>query len=149
MDKLIWNTVSHLNESTQTENKPPLVTDKKPTKPEALRNRQMEIANELLRIYEEDIESGIEDGTYKASENVETRAFIAEAKQVFAEFEKFQPSIYICIEGNNVQGASANCYIDLNIYDDQKTDEENGTTAKEWEEQIKTLTESNEIRPIP
>lgn len=122
-----------------------------PTKAESLKNRVLEIARQLLNNYEEDIESGIEDGTYEANDNIETRKLIAEAKVIFDEFEQHQPAIYICVKGGNIQGASANCEIDFNKYDvdnyeaGKDLDEQ---TPDEWDEQIKALTESNEIKPV-
>lgn len=63
------------------------------THSDTLKSRILEIARELLRKHEEDIESGIEDRTYDKKENKGTRAFIAEAKAKFDEFENHQPAV--------------------------------------------------------
>lgn len=124
------------------------------TNSDTLKERVLEIARELLRIFEEDIESGIEDGTYNEKENKDNRSFIAEAHEKFDAFEKDQPAVYVYSEGGKVQGASANCEMDFEIFDaDDYEAEENEElndqqTPEEWDLMITGLTAAKEIKPI-
>lgn len=123
----------------------------KQTKSELLKSSVLEIARKLLQDKENDIESGIEEGIYSAKDNIETRKFIADAKAVLSEFEKHQPAIYVMLEGGNIQGASATCDIDFNLYDKDNYkagDLPHDLTPEEWNEQIEALTASNNITGV-
>jgi hypothetical protein len=121
------------------------------TKFENLKNRFIEIYSTLLESYENDIENGIEEGIYKAEDNTETRAFIAEAKKVKEDFEKYSPSIYIYIEGGLIQGVSATEDISINKFDkdDWDLDEESQEmTPDQWEEMIQEKENNLEIKGV-
>lgn len=118
---------------------------------ENLRARLIEIYNKLLSDYEHDIESGIDENIYEEEHNIETRMFIEEAKKVIEDFTKYEPAIYIYIEGNNIQGISGTENISINKFDteDYKTvPEEQEMTPEEWEQSINDKTNSKEIRAI-
>lgn len=107
--------------------------------------RLIEMFNTLLDSYEEDIESGIEDEIYEADDNVETRKFIEDARTAIKEFEEYRPAIYILFEGNSYQGAHVSECVSIEVYDTEKTKEENGYTSEEW---AKLLTEGEEKREL-
>lgn len=102
------------------------------TKSELLKSRVLEIARQLL-----------------ASANKNNPTFIAEATKVIDEFEKHRPAVYIFLEGGNIQGASATCDIDFNLFDkDNYKAGDDSQTPEEWNDQIEAMTESNEIKGI-
>lgn len=118
---------------------------------ENLRARLIEIYNKLLSDYEHDIESGIDENIYEEEHNIETRMFIEEAKKVIEDFTKYEPAIYIYIEGNNIQGISGTEKISINKFDTEDykiVPEEQEMTSEEWEQSIKDKTNSKEIRAI-
>lgn len=122
-----------------------------------LKGKVIRTYQELLDTYEEDIETGIQEGIYIASENVQTRKFIQKCKEVLAEFTAYQPCIYVFVEGGNIQGASATEPIGFNLYDkdnldgaDDKEQEFLDTfgSPSEWDAKLKSLTKSGHIIPI-
>ena len=118
---------------------------------ENLRARLIEIYNRLLSDYEEDIESGIDETIYEEEDNVETRMFIEEAKKVIEDFTKYEPAIYIYIEGYNIQGISGTEKISINKFDTEDykvAPNEQEMTPEEWEQSINEKTNSKEIRAI-
>lgn len=113
--------------------------------------RLIEIFSFLLEAFENDIESGIEDGTYKEEDNAENRALIKEAKQAIQDFTMYQPEIYISIEGYNIQGILGTEKISVNKFDldDFKTDPaEQEMTEDEWTKMIDEKINSREIKSI-
>lgn len=109
------------------------------------------LLNSLLDDQEEDITTGIEDGLYKADENVKNLQEIEDNRKLVAEFKAYQPAIYIYVSGGNTQGASATEDIIFNLYDadnyeqsDADQQEDMGS-PEEWDENIKELTAKNEI----
>jgi hypothetical protein len=126
------------------------------SKSEVLKNRLIEIAKQLLTDYEEDIESGIEDGTYKAAENVEVRAFIKDATEVIADFEKETIEVLVYVSGGQIQGASATLPLSFKVFDKDNFDGcetaeqkkefiETFGTPDEWDSMIKDRTEKKEL----
>jgi len=113
--------------------------NRKKTNAEVLKARVLEIARTLLDAFEED-------------ENKENLAFIVEAKAKFDEFEKHQPAIYLYVEGGVLQGASATCEMDFNLFDkdnyDQTEPEETEQTPEKWDKMIKKLTRTKEIKGV-
>lgn len=121
------------------------------TKFELLKKKILKIANELLDKEEADIESGVGEGIYDAEDNTDTLAAIEKQRQLLKTFEGQQPAIYLCIEGGNLQGISANCEIDVNVYDVDNYNVDNTSydlTPKQWDAKIKTLTKKKEIKPV-
>lgn len=118
---------------------------------ETLRAKMIEITKDLLDKYEEDITTGLEDGTYKEADNVETLAYIEECKKVIAEFEQDRTAIYIYVSGGLVQGASATCKMSFDVFDNDNyeqadtEEQESMGTPDEWNEDIKERTAKNEI----
>lgn len=95
----------------------------------------------------EDIESGIEEGLYeKDMANMdrldELKMMIEDAKQL----RDYVPSIFVIVEGGNIQGASATEPITFNLwdYDNHKADpdeyEKNNGTEEQWNRNIANLT---------
>lgn len=118
---------------------------------ENLRARLIEIYNKLLSDHEHDIESGIDENIYEEEDNIETRMFIEEAKKVIEDFTKYEPAIYIYIEGNNIQGISGTEKMSINKFDTEDykiVPEEQEMTSEEWEQSINDKTNSKEIRAI-
>lgn len=128
------------------------------TKGELISDNLLEVAKELLRHYEEDIASGLEDGTYDKEDNVETLAFIAKAEKTIKDFEEYQPAIYLYVEGGNIQGASATESLSFNLFDkdnlygvdeeEEKKFIETFGTPDQWDEMIKQKTADNDIKFI-
>ena len=107
------------------------------TKATKLRSKVIKLFHVFLNTYAEDIESGIEEGIYKASENVESRALIAEARETIAEFEAYAPAVYVRVQGGLVQGASATEVIAFNILDADKSDLADDNEVSEKDDEIK------------
>lgn len=125
--------------------------DIKKTKYELLKSRLTEIYKAMLEDFENDIESGIEEGIYEEKDNVENRALIQEAKQVMEEFIQYKPAIYMYIEGHHIQGISATEGISINKFDTYDYDvapDEQEMSPGEWEQMIKVQTDNHEIRAI-
>lgn len=125
------------------------------TKHDQLRTRLLEISDQLLSDYENDIESGIEDGTYEEKENIETRAFIAEAKEVIEQSKNEVIEVLVFVEGGAIQGASATHSLEFTLFDidnykagDQKEFVEIFGTPEQWNQLIKTRTEAQDITPV-
>lgn len=83
---------------------------------------------------------------------------IADAKEAFRKFAEFKPEIYIYVEGGNIQGASANCQMAVEIYDEdliqcgpdeneQEYTESNGT-PEEWSKMIDEETAKGNLTPV-
>lgn len=126
------------------------------TKHDQLRARLLEITEQLLTDYENDIESGIEDGTYEEAENVDTRAFIAEAKDVIERSKNDLIEVLVFVEGGAIQGASATHSMEFTLFDkdnynageDQQQFVEIFGTPAQWNNLIKERTERQDITPI-
>lgn len=121
------------------------------TKHEKAKSRFLEIFAELLNNYEEDIESGIEDGTYEEEDNVESRAMIKEGNELLEYFKTYQPSIYGYIQGGNLQGISVSETMDADFFDQDNYDaapREYLRTPKQWDKDIKKKTKAKEIKPL-
>lgn len=130
---------------------------KKPTltNNEKLNVAMLVMAKKLLKHYENDIESGIEDGIYDEDDNKETRAFIKRCKETFKEFSKQRECIFIHISGGNLQSIGATCEMDVEVFDldnydatDNKKDYRNGQTPEQWDKMIKKLKNKGEIKPV-
>lgn len=119
-----------------------------------LKKHVLEIARSFVQSFEEDIESGIEEGTYKESENVETRKQIRDAYALFDAFEASKPDVYVLVEGGKIQGVSATCSVGFEAYDPydythgSEEEREYVGTPEEWEEMIKEKTDKNEIKGV-
>lgn len=121
------------------------------TKYENLKFRLTEIYNTLLEAFENDIESGIDDGIYNEADNKDNRALIKEAKHVIEAFSNYTPAIYFTVEGHQIQGFSATEGISINKFDDydyKNAPEEQEMTPEAWEQMIKEQTNNLEIRWI-
>lgn len=121
------------------------------TNAQTLKTKIIFLLEQLLTDQEDEITSGIEEGLYKASENVETLQDIEDGKKLLEEFKNYKPEIYLYITGGNLQGISATENMTTEIYDNDNfdaSDEEQQAemgTPEEWDEQIKNLTDKNEI----
>lgn len=128
------------------------------TKSDLLKSRIIAGFSELLAIHKDDVESGISEGIYNANENVKTLRWIEKMEKAIDAFSKYKPTIYVYVEGGNVQGASADCGIQFEIYDkdnleagtteDEKDYIENHGTLQEWDNMITTLTNRRVLRPV-
>jgi len=126
------------------------------TQNEQLKAKLIALAQELLNRYETDIESGIEDGTYEAEENIETRQFIAEGKQTIEQFNQQENQVLIFVEGGIVQGASATQKINVTVFDKDNFEAaanqdyfiEQYGHPNTWDAMIKSRTEAEEITPV-
>jgi len=123
------------------------------TKYENLKIEVIELFNTFLKNYEDDIESGIDDKIYdpEDEDNIEARKLIKKGKQVINEFSKYEPEIYIRIEGHNIQGISGTEKISINkldIYDCKHAPEELEMTREEWDLMIDEKTNKQEIKAI-
>lgn len=127
---------------------------------------KLDIAKEqiidLLRRYidnaEEEILTGISDGIYSKKDNKENLAAFKEQRKFISYFEQWVPSIYVYVEGGNIQGASATANINFNLYDidnlhgcdeqEQKEFYKNFGTPEQWDAMIKRRTETGELVPV-
>lgn len=113
------------------------------TTQQQLKTEALKCANELLDAYETDIETGIDDGTYSAKDNKETRKFIAQCKDIFKKLESYTPAVYVYVEGGNIQGASGTEQIEFFLFDkdnfDAADEQERNLmgTPDEWDIMIK------------
>lgn len=132
-----------------------------PTVAEAKRARFLEIFEALLDSYEEDIESGLDEGIYEESENEETVSFIAEAREALEFQRRYRPEVYAYIEGGNLQGVSATEPVSFELFDQDNLDAaqyesseeedsfvERHGTAEGWDEMIKTKTNAGELTAV-
>jgi len=77
-------------------------------------------------------------------------------KQFVKDFKTWTPEIFIYLEGGNIQGASANCSIHFNLWDDDNEKASqllpNDPLYKErlndWNEYIKEQTTKGLLKPI-
>lgn len=125
------------------------------TKAQLLKSSLLSSVIELASAKIEDIETGIKEGLYEddqanKDELKRLNYLLKEAK----DFEAYEPSIYIYVEGGNIQGISGSETIDVNIYDkdneeadDKEYHAENGT-PEEWDAKIKELEKSEVIKGI-
>lgn len=82
-------------------------------------------------------------------------AEIKEAKQLLDKFENSKPAVYVFLKGGNIQGASATCEMNFELYDNDNYDSgdldhdyRDGQTPDEWTTEINKLTSENEIKGI-
>lgn len=134
-----------------------LINPQTTTKSAALKAEVLKIARQLLADYAEDIETGIDDGTYTKKENVKNRQFIADAEKTLNEFEKELPEVFVYVDGGVLQGASATVPLVFNLFDQDNYDagsrDEDGQTLKgytpeTWDEMIQARTEAGEIKSV-
>lgn len=126
------------------------------TRHDQLKARLLEIAEQLLTDYENDIESGISDGTYEEAENIDTRKFIAEAKEVIEQSKNEVIEVLVFVEGGMIQGASATNSMEFTVFDkdnynageDQQKFIDIFGTPDQWDKLIKDRTEAQDITPI-
>lgn len=125
------------------------------TKSQKLRDDIIATMEELLDKVEQEIVSGIEDGMYEEEENEEPLKRIAQSRRLLDKFKKDIPSIYIFVEGGNIQGISNNQPMSINIFDKDNyeaalSDKDAGPypyTLGEWDEMISKRTKAGELRP--
>lgn len=119
-----------------------------------LKAKLLEITEKLLTDYENDIESGIEESIYEETENIETRQFIAEAKEVLNDFKNDVIEVLVFVEGGNIQGASATHPLEFTVFDKDNFDSDSERfteifgTPEQWNKLIKDRTEANDITPV-
>ncbi len=128
------------------------------TSADKLKQQVLRIAGGLLTDLKEDIVTGVEDGLYEKNENVRRLQWIEKAFQALETFREFSPTIYICVEGGLVQGASADADLTVNLFDmdnyengtleDRKEFEENFGTPKDWDTMIREGTASRRLKPV-
>jgi hypothetical protein len=119
-----------------------------------------EMFQSLLDSYETDITTGLEDGTYKESENVETQQFIKDCKAQLAIMQTYTPTVYAYIEGGNLQGVSATEAMEFKLFDKDnyyaevaEVEEDEVAlalieTPEQWDAVIIAKTEAKEIIDI-
>lgn len=132
------------------------------TKRDELQKELLIALRDLIQEKREDIESGMGDGTYddepdegkEDGHNTLLLEHLDELDAAIDEFENEQPTIYIMVEGGNVQGASANCSINVDIFDVDNykaidaDDKEMYETPEERDEMIKAKTAAGTIKPV-
>lgn len=102
----------------------------KNTKNEELRLKVIQLVKTLLNDYETDIETGIEDGTYEAAENVDSRNFIKESKELIDAFEKSGNNISHLVEALDTVLARLATFTESDAWEDEDQDAFNiGTEA--------------------
>jgi hypothetical protein len=128
------------------------------TQYDSLKARVIELYKTLLEKFDNDIESGIDEGIYEEKENVETRALIEEATKIIEDFKKYQPVLYMYIEGGQIQGMSATENIFIIKFDHQdylaskepwaENEYMEGMTPESWDTLINQKTTNGEIKAI-
>lgn len=104
------------------------------------------IFEELIRSYEQDLKHAAGAGAYDDDELQAKQNFIAGAKTTMQAFKEYRPAVFILIEGGNNQGAHVSESISIEVYDDEKTAEENGYTSEEWERMLTEGEDNRELR---
>lgn len=124
------------------------------TNHESVLSRIIKMAIELANDQIQDIESGEDEGVYDDPDNKDTVKGLNDFIEMCEKYEKEPPSIYIFVDGGNIQGISGSESMSVNIYDmdnryadPDRYDKENGT-PEEWEKMINDKTEAKEIKPI-
>jgi hypothetical protein len=107
----------------------------------------------LLSDFENDIESGINEGIYLEKDNVDNRVFIKNAKMILSDFKQYCPRVYMYTEGGQIQGMSATENVVMLKFDDDdyKASTEpylDGMTPETWDTMITGRTLSGEIKPV-
>jgi hypothetical protein len=135
-----------------------IVSVKTEIKNDLLKKKIIEMTKQLLSDFKTDMESGVADGTYNKAENIQHLEWIAESEKEIAEFEAFNPTVYVFVEGGNIQGASADSEMNFELYDKDILDAgdveaendyiESHGTLQEWNAMIKNRTDSGELKPI-
>ena len=96
--------------------------------------------------YSEDLDSGLEDGTYDEGE--ETLDELTQALAV----EPVKPKVYVFVEGGNIQGASANMSIEFNVFDKDNFNapdyDGEADDLKNWNTMINEGHETCALKPI-
>lgn len=118
--------------------------------------RFFELFEIFYQAFDNDINSGLEDGTYEEKDNVENLALIDEAETLLEEMKEYTPEIYLYIEGGNLQGISGTEGIAVEKFDKDDYDQswqEDGTnnydyTPEQWDEMITKLEAEKKIKGI-
>ena len=123
------------------------------TKYESLKARLIKICQTLLEAFENDIESGIADGIYEKKDNRGNRKLIKEAKELIRDFSQYWPSIYMYVEGGQIQGISGTENIIVLKFDQEDFDAStgpymDGMTPESWDEMINEKTANKDIKAI-
>ncbi len=128
------------------------------TKSDRLKEQIIRITRELLVALKEDIETGIQDGLYDKTHNRWRLKRIAKAEQAIDAFEAFVPSLYIYVEGGNIQGITAEASVGVSVF--YMANYRSGTTAEqaefvesfgtqeEWDKMIAARTSIRELKSV-
>lgn len=126
-----------------------------------LQNNLKTFVDMFQGVYEslrEDQDTGFEEGLY----DVETTPELEAMKVLIDGIEGielpdiFNPKVYVYVEGGLIQGASGNCNMSFNVFDQDNYDAgnlqeefiETFGTPKEWDAMIEEKTEKGEITGI-
>jgi hypothetical protein len=123
------------------------------TKSDELKQQIIDTLTRMVDDFEFTNEDEITDGK---NEGIKTQ--INETRELIERFKNDIPEIYIYVEGGNIQGISANQDVAVNIFDkdnlygvseeEEQSFYETFGTPEEWDEKIKSLTESKDIKGV-
>lgn len=123
---------------------------------ETLKSRIIALLRGYIDASYEDKRTGVDEGIYDKKESKKYFADIEEHRKLVEEFENYKPSVYVYVEGGNIQGASGTEHINFNLFDkdnymageDQDEFVKNYGTPKQWDAMIKKRTKKGELVDI-